>query len=182
MTTLRRELRTKFEGILQAFEDKLSIAERESTAELLADAALEVRGIAKIEEKTKPDILDGILAYSHPHDEMDSLHDFERTFGFGALPWYSNTVWDKFAKWIIKQAGAGWFADYVQWRNGDGKYKAFSNKKIRENPAAFMDTGYPEYEASKMYRKTDEARPEYQAVEQIDTSDAIPNPHRKPIL
>jgi len=43
MTTLRRELRTKFEGILQNFEDKLSIAEREATAELLADGALALR-------------------------------------------------------------------------------------------------------------------------------------------
>jgi hypothetical protein len=162
MTTLRRELRTKFEVILKAFEDKLSQAEREATAELLADAALEVRGIARITAvETKGDLLDGMLAYSQPQPEMDTLHDFERAFGFGALPWYSNTVWDKFAKFLIKSGGQ-WFTDYLVWRNGDGKYKAFSNKKIRENPAAFMDTGYPEYEASKMYRKTDETRPEYQ--------------------
>ncbi len=161
MTTLRRELRTKFEGILQAFEDKLSIAEREATAELLADAALEVSGITRRSAvEKKGDLLDGLLAYSQPQQELDTLHDFERIFGFGALPWYSNTIWEKFAKFLIKSGGQ-WFNDYVIWRNGDGKYKAFSNKKIRETPAAFMDTGYPEYEASKMYRKTDESRPEY---------------------
>lgn len=107
-------------------------------------------------------LVDAIISNGQKQPELDSLHDFERSFGFGALPWYSNTAWDKFAKWIIKQAGADWFSDYVIWRNGEGKYKSFSNKKIRENPAAFMDTGYPEYEASKMYRQTDESRPEYQ--------------------
>ena len=111
--------------------------------------------------QNKPDILDGILKYQKPPEELEALHDFERSFGFGLLPWFSNTVWDKFAKWIIKQSAFGWFADYVKWREDLGKYKAFSNKKIRENPLAFIDTGYPEYEASKMYRKTDEVRPEY---------------------
>lgn len=163
MTTLRRELKKNIAKHIDAYlEEKQGIIDWDSIYEIAADAALEVRGIAKIEVKEKPDILDGMIAYSQPREELDSLHDFERAFGFGALPWYSNTTWDKFAKWIIKQGGA-WFADYVIWRNGEGKYKAFSNKKIRENPAAFMDTGYPEYEASKMYRKTDETRPEYQA-------------------
>jgi hypothetical protein len=97
--------------------------------------------------------VDAILASGQDQTQLDCLHDFERIFGFGSLPWYSTTAWDKFAKWIIKQAGGAWFDDYVQWRNRDGKYKAFSNKKIRENPAAFMDTGYPEFEASKMYEE-----------------------------
>ena len=39
MTTLRRERRQKFEEILNAFSDKLTRAEIEATAELLADAA-----------------------------------------------------------------------------------------------------------------------------------------------
>jgi hypothetical protein len=98
--------------------------------------------------------------------ESEAPMEFERAFGFGTLPWSSNTVWTKFQKFIVKlyTANPGVFRDYVSWREGDGKYKAFSNRKIRENPQAFMDTGYPEYEASKMYRKTDEARPEYQHV------------------
>ena len=45
-----------------------------------------------------------------------------------------------------------------EWGNG------VWSGKIRENPQAFMDTGYPEYEASKMYRKTDEQRPEYAPI------------------
>jgi hypothetical protein len=39
MTTLRRERRARFEQILSAFDDKLSRAEIEATAELLADAS-----------------------------------------------------------------------------------------------------------------------------------------------
>ena len=85
--------------------------------------------------------------------ESEKLHNFERCLGFGALPWGSNTIWTKFSKWVI--AHSGFEADYARWREEEGKYKAFSNKKIRENPAAFIDTGYPEYEASKMYRKSE---------------------------
>lgn len=84
-----------------------------------------------------------------------ALNEFERVFGFGTLPWNSNTVWDKFAKFIVKTFAddPGWMRDYVDWREDKGKYKAFSNRKIRENPQAFIDTGYPEYDASKMYRQ-----------------------------
>jgi DNA-binding transcriptional regulator YhcF (GntR family) len=80
--------------------------------------------------------------------------EFERIFGFGTLPWGSNKTWETFRKFVVRlyAANPGIFKDYVAWRMDGGKYKAFSNRKIRENPAAFMDTGYPEYEASKMYR------------------------------
>jgi hypothetical protein len=105
----------------------------------------------------KGDLLDGILAFQKP-DDKPILDDFERSLGFGALPWYSNTTWEKFRRFVIRTAGSNpdvW-RDYAAWRMDGGKYKAFSNRKIRENPAAFMDTGYPEYEACKMYR------PQYQ--------------------
>jgi len=49
MQTLKRERRQKFEVILSAFSDKLSRAEIESTAELLADAA-ESRSEKKTDE------------------------------------------------------------------------------------------------------------------------------------
>ncbi len=84
-------------------------------------------------------------------DEAPKL--FEKALGFGTLPWSSNSTWEKFQKFITRifSADHDVFKDYALWREGDGKYKAFSNRKIRENPAAFMDTGYPEFEASKMY-------------------------------
>lgn len=79
---------------------------------------------------------------------------FEEAFNFGKLPWSSTKQWEAFEKFVVKiyTSDPEVFTDYVKWRDGDGKYKAFSNKKIRENPQMFMDTGYPEFEASKMYR------------------------------
>ena len=156
MPTLRRELRKTIASKIDAYlAEKQGVIDWDAIYDIAADAALEVRGIARSAVEKKGDLLDGLLAYAQPQAELDTLHDFERVFNFGALPWYSTTVWEKFAKFLIKSGGQ-WFADYVQWREGDGKYKAFSNKKIRETPAAFMDTGYPEYEASKMYRKPSE--------------------------
>jgi hypothetical protein len=97
------------------------------------------------------DILDGILEHQKTNEQ--SLIEFERAFKFGTLPWYSSTTWDKFRKFVEKiyTANPQVFREYVAWRQDGGKYQAFSNRKIRENPAAFMDTGYPEFEASKMY-------------------------------
>lgn len=95
-----------------------------------------------------------VTAAQLPHS---ATIEFERAFGFGTLPWSSNTTWAKFQKFVTKvyASDPNVFKDYVEWRKDGGKYKAFSNRKIRENPAAFMDTGYPEFEASKMYRKND---------------------------
>jgi hypothetical protein len=78
---------------------------------------------------------------------------FERAFGFGELPWDSTTVWQKFYKFIVRvySENPNEFQGYADWRKDRGKYSAFSNRKIRENPQAFMDTGWPEYDASKMY-------------------------------
>lgn len=51
---LRRELRKKFEDVLSGFSDKLTLPEREPLAEMLADAALEVSGIAKRKTDEEP--------------------------------------------------------------------------------------------------------------------------------
>lgn len=84
-----------------------------------------------------------------------AVEEFERTFGFGALPWSSNGAWTKFEKFIVTifKADINVFKDYVAWREGDGKYMAYSNRKIRQNPQEFIDTGYPEFQARKMYSK-----------------------------
>lgn len=118
------------------------------------------------------DVIDNALAVQNAKNE------FEKTFGFGTLPWASSATWTKFEKFIVSlfEKNPGWMKDYVLWRENDGKYKAFSNRKIRENPAAFMDTGYPEYEAGKMYRKTDEQRPEYKPLEP-QKGNYVPNPN-----
>lgn len=92
--------------------------------------------------------------------EKEIADHFERTFGFNALPWATNAVWEKFFKFIVRvhEADPNMFTDYAAWRNGAGKYKAMSNKQIRMNPQVFMDTGYPEFEASKMYAKQEPKR------------------------
>jgi len=86
--------------------------------------------------------------------EKQATDCFEISFGFGALPWSSNAIWQKFERFVVKvyKQNPTIFREYKDWRAGDGKYKAFSNRKIRENPQAFMDTGIPEFEASRMYR------------------------------
>jgi hypothetical protein len=101
--------------------------------------------------RKRGDLVD--LALLSSDKDKPALDEFERVFGFNSLPWYSNTAWDKFRRFIAKihAQKPRFFREYVAWRNGDGKYKAFSNRKIRENPQMFMDTGYPEFEASKMY-------------------------------
>jgi hypothetical protein len=72
---------------------------------------------------------------------------FETSFGFGKLPWSSNSSWNKLQKFIteIYVQDRLAFGNYVIWRAGDGKYKAMSNKQIRMNPQIFMDTGWMEF-------------------------------------
>jgi len=176
--TLRRELRKKIgEKIDSYIQEKNGIIDWGTIYELAADAALEVRGMNFTPKTIEAAIFAGAPVTEDMLDNgIDTLNDFERVFGFGKLPWYSNTVWDKFAKWLIKN-NTGWFGDYVAWRDGDGKYKAFSNRKIRENPGAFMDTGYPEYEALQMYRKTE---PEYKPfIDEREGLEIVPNPRKR---
>lgn len=120
--------------------------------------------------------------------EKNATGDFEKVFGFGTLPWSSNSAWTKFQKFVVKiySADPAVFADYVAWRKDAGKYTAFSNKKIRENPAAFMDTGYPEFEASKMYSPGKPAIDEKnieetkRLIEQKHSGEFVPRPETVP--
>lgn len=173
MQTLRRELRQKFEKVITdnrifPYDKAESDAIRElrvfRLSELLADAALEVRGIAlakptaridrtdaeqaELDEKKMTDI---IGATQEGGKAISACVAFERVFGFGTLPWGSNTTWEKFAKFVraVHEKDTAAFGNYVVWRAGAGKYNGYSNKKIRENPQAFMDTGWPEFESCK---------------------------------
>ena len=183
MTTLRKELRTEFEKYVDP-----------SLAETMADAALELAGIKSAaqrreeaerriaeQRKGKGDIVD-LFVKTQPElkARTEALLEFEKSFGYGTLPWDTTAVWEKFAKFVIKTSVSdpGWCADYVVWREGDGKYKAFSNRKIRENPQAFIDTGYPEYDASKMYRE--EPKPVIFRYDPKDDEKYVPPPETKP--
>lgn len=173
MTTLRRELRLKFEEIIRQeaifCSDGLELESpyRERIADfatLLTEAAMTVKFMVEDKPKMEREILKksdpawSILA----GEDIDTAANiaakeatdaFEKDFGFGTLPWNSDSTWEKFYKFVVRiylQDKNVW-RDYVAWRNDKGKYVAYSNRKIREAPQAFMDTGYPEFEASKMY-------------------------------
>jgi len=106
----------------------------------------------------KPDLIDFEIQRAKENQAIqDALNDFEKTFGFGALNWDSRPEWRRFSKWVVTeyQRDNSVFSDYVQWRNGAGKYQAMSNNKIRQNPEMFMDTGYPTFLAhASMYPET----------------------------
>jgi hypothetical protein len=154
MQTLRRELRNKFEEVLRNYSDKLTIAEREAVCELLADAALELRAFKTDEDRPAYGV-DWIISHGLDVTQQDldkakkqaaiAPNKFEAALGFGSLPWYTTNVWTRFAKFVteIYNADPLAFGNYLVWRASDaGKYKAMSNKQIRLNPQAFMDTGW----------------------------------------
>lgn len=132
------------EGTPPSGGGQVRVKEREKK-EIKAGVPVEWR-IAHGEEVTQEDVDSTRLP-------TEAQNQFETALGFGTLPWSSNSTWEKFGKFVTKlyQGCPSVFMDYKQWREGPGKYSAMSNRKIRENPQMFMDTGYPEFEASKMY-------------------------------
>ena len=117
--------------------------------------------------------------------EQAALAEFEKAFGFGTLPWSGKGTWETFRKFVIKlySENLNAFNEYVDWRKNDGKYTAYSNRKIRENPQQFIDTGWPEFCASKTLSSPTPTRPEYRnIVQELDEKfkNAVPNPFSKP--
>jgi hypothetical protein len=162
--TFRRELRLKLKpllldsmvfGLADARAEELCIEEKLSAysdelIEKLADAALEViykpTGISNKIFAGLP-VTEEDLEQDNSSDQAPKM--FEKAFGFGTLPWYSNDTWTKFAKFVIEEYRKSKisFGNYVAWRADEGKYTGMSNKQIRTNPAAFMDTGWPEFQS-----------------------------------
>lgn len=191
--TLRRELRLKFFEILSRYLDNVIIPESNANemVDQLADVAFELLRSKPVVDLKNSDpawsILAGVEIGQEHVDEAvvskEAIDDFERQLGFGILPWNSDATWTKFYKFVVKvyKENQGVWMDYVVWRDGDGKYgKAMTNNAIRKNPQMFMDTGYPTYEASKMYRT--DTRPEYKKVEHVEETNAVPNPFKKPAI
>ena len=58
-------------------------------------------------------------------------------------------------------------------------YNSPKKHQIANNPLIIKKTWASAFE--QQTRKTDETRPEYQTIE-VDTSNAIPNPNKKPRL
>ena len=76
---LRRELRTKFEDVLCSYG--MTIPEREPLAEILADAALSVSGIAKRQTDEVPAVYDAIAAANR---KIDAILDMANAPGIKA--------------------------------------------------------------------------------------------------
>lgn len=81
---------------------------------------------------------------------------FEAALGFKSLPWDTSDAWTQLSRFVTEQYGkdAMIFLDFEEWRKiGRGKYSGWTNKQIRTNPKVFIDSAFPEFEASKMYEE-----------------------------
>ncbi len=94
---------------------------------------------------------------------------FEAAMGVDGWPWASNRVWEKMVA-LVSQA---WkddpeiFHAYVQWMEGEGKFKAMSVKQIRVNPRQFIDTGWPMFLASRKPREPEPIQVETDLMRRI---------------
>ena len=144
--TLRRELRQNFEGILMVFDDKLSIAEREATAELLADSALSLRAFQP--PKTVEEAIYRGLPVTEELADLANLRDtapkmFEKALGFSKpLPWWSSKVWTDFGEWVCQRYAESRYAfgEYQIWRGTPYTKGGIANTRLRGFPAEFYDS------------------------------------------
>jgi hypothetical protein len=127
------------------------------------------------------EITDDEVQEARIKDEAPKM--FEKAFGFGKLPWYSNKDWTQFAKFVIDiyKRDKLAFGNYIVWRAGDGKYTGMSNKQIRMNPKVFMDTGWLDFESpvdatSKPAINEQAVESTLQAIEEKWTQKYVPPP------
>jgi hypothetical protein len=99
-------------------------------------------------------------------NKREATAEFESALGFGSLPWWSSVAWDKFGKWAVRvwKEDPTSFRKFAQWRANDGKFNSMSNKQIRQNLDAFMDTGWPEFKS--VNAPVAPTRPEHKPVVQ----------------
>ncbi len=161
MTTLKRERRRKFEAILSAFSDKLTRAEIEATAELLADAA-ESRTERKTDEaKAVPKLPEGeyfprawyvanglpvpqgLIDQDNARDE--ALKAFERDMQCpSSWSWYpakssDESAWKALREFVIKlyQQDNKAFEKYYTWARDPFARGAKLPIHIRQDPTCF---------------------------------------------
>lgn len=168
MTTLRRELRLKFESVLRTTFNTAHVNEtvRELLCNLLADAALEVRGFQSfegdtmfttrinIDESKLPlewKILAGAEIKQETVDaavlEKETIDAFESAFSIkGNWNWYpakpqEMRVWEDFRARLIKiyQADKDAFTKYVTWIAQPYSRGAMTGLQIKRNPQDFPD-------------------------------------------
>ncbi len=145
--TLRRELRTAFEGILARYPDKFTLPEYEPLAEILADAALQIRGISRVEIPDGSDP-DWLLAGGASSEEVAALNEkirfakeatdkFEQELAFNPLPWAENAKWTRFQKFVVEEyrKDPSCFRYFSSKRTNEGKFSRLpANPKIYQDP------------------------------------------------
>lgn len=161
MTTLRRELRTKFEDVLCSYG--MTVPEREPLAELLADAALSVSGIAKRDDA--PAAYDVIAA---ANKKVDAILDMANAPGIkaearrAAIQSYlgerlhvntETKAWREFAKYVDgqQQAHGEKVEVFIGWLLGQDKFNIqyWPPRRMAEMwPQAFMKAESVSLEAS----------------------------------
>ncbi len=143
MQTLRRELRLKFDEVISNFhigDDGPPLSER------LADAALEVRGIAKAALPAKSDI--GFLMASGASNEeiaaQQEVYDhenavaflYETEMGYNPLPWHSDKDLTRLLRFLLTQTPES-IRDFAAWSKR--KFSTFDPAKARQFPLRVIE-------------------------------------------
>lgn len=174
MTTLKRELRLKFEEVLtqniivdKEFSEEILNTTVQDLATDLAETALKVffpveaeplkpaQSALPLEWKILADLPIEKEDVQGEIIKQEALTTFEAHMKFGHLPWDSNRTWEKFSKFVVQEyeKDPQIFLKYKIWAAGEGKYHALSNKKIRENPDHFISC-FPDFLAhSHLHRR-----------------------------
>lgn len=140
--TLRRELRTRFEGILSRYPDKFTLPEYDPLAAILADAALEVSGIKKQEMPADWMLAGGVSAEeiarvnAKEQDEKRILDHFERAMGYNPLDWYSNKDLSALRKFLMTKTTEE-IDTFAAWSKQ--KYSTLTPAKVRQYPRMAID-------------------------------------------
>ena len=160
---LRRELRTKFEDVLCSYG--MTVPEREPLAELLADAALSVSGIAKRQTDEVPAVYDAVAA---ANKKVDAYLDMMNAPGIKAEArraeiqsylgerLHVNTetkAWREFAKYADgqQQKHGEKIETFVSWLLGQDKFQIqyWPPRRMMEMwPQAFLKSESTSLEAS----------------------------------
>lgn len=116
----------------------------------------EFKGITDFMLVANPTTEELVALLEKENQTETAISAFEVSLGFKSLPWDTSTAWELLARFVTKQyqMNTDVFREFEEWRKiGRGKYSGWTNKQIRTNPKVFIDSAFPEFEASKMYEE-----------------------------
>ena len=142
MQTLRRELRQKFEAILYNNTTRDSI----DMAEDLADAALEVAGIARTAIPEGSDPSWGMMAGETSESialgnakilrEREVASTWEKLMGYNPLEWWSDRRLEKLLRFLSGKTPEE-MRTFAAWSKRP--FSSFGPEKARQNPQIVID-------------------------------------------